>query len=93
MEGHQVGYVRMEYLQRKTGLPLHVRMGKLNSTCRVLGKRACENRKVEFHMQGFEKSVHVRMEKLDFACRGLEKCACENGKVGFYMQGFEKACM
>ena len=50
MGGHRDDYGRMEYLRRKTGLPLHVRMEKLDFTCRGLGKRACGNGKVGFHM-------------------------------------------
>ena len=90
MEEHQVGYVWKEYLQCKTGLPLHVRMGKLDFTCRGLGKRACENGKVGFCMSGFGKASMLEWKSWILHARVWKSVHVRMGKLDFACKGLKK---
>ena len=93
MGGHQAGYERMEYLRRKTGLPLHVRMEKLDFTCQGLEKRACENRKVEFHMPGFGKACMWEWKSWISHARVWKSVHVRMERMDFTCRGMEKhAC-
>ena len=89
MGGHQVGYGRMEYFRRKTGLPLHVKMEKLDFTCQVLGKCACGNGK-DTNLHANKGNKHAKQKISKSTCqrkkewtRKMRKTRnCVSGKRG-----------